>query len=69
VELSLILREEHVLRLFENRVLLRIFEMSERERERERGRNGDCRKLNTEDLRNLYYSPHVIRVIKSRRLR
>jgi hypothetical protein len=30
---------------------------------------GDWRKLHNEELHNLYYSPNIIRMIKSRRLR
>jgi hypothetical protein len=55
---SLILREEQRLRVFENRVLRRIF-----------GLKGD--KVTggwNEELHNLYTSPNVIRVIKSRRM-
>jgi hypothetical protein len=29
---------------------------------------GDCRKLHNEELHNLYSSPYIIRMIKSRRL-
>jgi hypothetical protein len=58
---SLILREEHRLKVFENRVL-RIF-----------GQKGDevtggWRKIHNEELRNLYSSPSIIRIIKSRRM-
>jgi hypothetical protein len=30
---------------------------------------GECRKLHNEELSDLYYSPNIIRVIKSRRMR
>jgi hypothetical protein len=60
---SLTLKEEHRLRGFENRVLRRIFG-PKRDAVTE-----DCRKLHNEELRNLYSSPSIIRVIKSRRLR
>jgi hypothetical protein len=59
---SLALREGHRLRVFENRVLRRIFE-SKRD-EIIRGR----RNLFNEELHNLYCSPNVIRMIKSRRM-
>jgi hypothetical protein len=53
------IREEHRLRVFENRVLRRIFRTKRDEV------TGDWRKLHTEDLHNLYSSPNIIRVIKS----
>jgi hypothetical protein len=61
--LSLILREEHSLRVFENRVLRRIFG-PKRDKV-----TGDWRKLNNEELHNLYSSPNIIRMIKSKRMR
>jgi hypothetical protein len=62
---SLTLREEHTcrLRVFENRVLRRIFG-PKREEVTE-----SWRKLHNEELRKLYSSPNIIRIIKSRRLR
>jgi hypothetical protein len=60
---SLTLREEHTLRVFENRVLRRIF--GPKRDEVTRG----WRKLHTEELHNLYSSPCIIRMIKSRRMR
>jgi hypothetical protein len=30
---------------------------------------GDCRKLHNEELHNLYFSPNIIRTLKSRRMR
>jgi hypothetical protein len=60
---SLTLREEHRLRVFENRVLRRIFGQKRDEVTRE------WRKLHKEDLHNLYSSPSIIRIIKSRRMR
>jgi hypothetical protein len=60
---SLTLREEQRLRVFENRVLRRIFG-----RKRDEAR-GDWRRLYNEELNDLYSSPNIIRVIKSRRLR
>jgi hypothetical protein len=60
---SLTLREEHRLRVFENRVLRRIFGSKRDEV------MGEWRKLHSEELRNLYSSPDIIRKIKSRRMR
>jgi hypothetical protein len=57
-ETSLILREEHRLRVFENRVLKRIFGPK-----REEMVEG-WRKLHNEVLHNLYSSPNIIRIIK-----
>jgi hypothetical protein len=62
-KLSLILREEHRLRVFENRVLRRIFGPKKDEV------TGGWRKLHNEELHNLYSSPSIIRMIKSRRKR
>jgi hypothetical protein len=59
---SLTLREEHRLRDFENRMMRRIFG-SEREVD------GSWRKLHNDELHNLYSSPSIVRVIKSRRMR
>jgi hypothetical protein len=60
---SLTLREEHRLRVFENRVLRRIFGLKRDEV------MGEWRKLRNEELRDLYPSPSIIRIIKSRRMR
>jgi hypothetical protein len=60
---SLILRKEHGLRVFENRVLRRIF--GPKSNEVTRGR----RKLYNEELHNLNSSPIIIIMIKSRRMR
>ena len=60
---SLTLREEHRLRVFENRVLRRIFGP------KRDGVTGDWKKLHNEELNDLYSSPNIVRVIKSRRLR
>jgi hypothetical protein len=57
------LREGHRLRVFENRVLRRIFG-SKRD-----GVMGGWRKLHNEELHNLYSSPRTSRMIKSRRMR
>jgi hypothetical protein len=59
----LTVREEHKLRVFENRVLRRIF------RPKRDGVTGGWRKLHNEELHNLYSSPNIIRIIKSRRMR
>jgi hypothetical protein len=59
---SLTFREEHSLRMFENRVLRRIFGPKRDEV------TGDWRKLYNEELHNLHFSPNVIRMIKSRRM-
>jgi hypothetical protein len=60
---SLTLREEHRLRVFENRVLRRIFGPKRNEV------TGECRKLHNEKLRKLYSSPYILRQINSRRMR
>jgi hypothetical protein len=56
----LILREERGLRMFENRVLRRIFGPKRDEV------TGEWRKLHSEDLSDMYCSPDIVRVIKSR---
>jgi hypothetical protein len=60
---SLTLREEHRLWVFENRVLRRIFEPKRDEV------TGEWRKLHNEELRDLYSSSSIIRIIKSRKMR
>jgi hypothetical protein len=59
----LTLREEHRLRVFENRVLRRIFGPKGDEV------TGEWRKLHNGELHNLYSSLDIIRQIKSRRMR
>jgi hypothetical protein len=59
---TLILGKEHRLRVFENRVLRRIFGPKRDEV------TGDWRKLHNEELHNLYSSPSIIKMIKSRRM-
>jgi hypothetical protein len=61
--LSLTLREEHRLRVFENRVLRRIFGPKRDEMA------GGWRKLHNEELHGLYSSPSINMVIKVRRMR
>jgi hypothetical protein len=56
------LGEEHRLRIFENRVLRRIFGPKRKE-------DGSWRKLHTDELHNLYSSSNIVRMIKSRRMR
>jgi hypothetical protein len=60
---SLTLKEEHRLRVFENKVLRRIFGPKRDEV------TVGCRKLHNEEFRDLYSSPCIIRIIKSRRIR
>jgi hypothetical protein len=58
---SLTLREEHRLRVFENRVL-RVFGP-------EKEVDGSWRKVHNDEFYRLYSSPNIVRVIKSRRMR
>jgi hypothetical protein len=59
---SLTLREENRLRVFENRVLRRIFRPKWNE-------VIGWRKLHSEELHNLYCSPSMVRMMKSWRIR
>jgi len=59
----LTLREERRLRVFENRVLRRVFGPKRDQV------TGKWRKLFNEELMDPYSSPNIIRVIKSRRMR
>jgi hypothetical protein len=61
--LSLTLKEKHRLRVFENRVPRRIFGAKRDEM------TGGWRNLHNKELRDLYSSPSIIRIIKSRRMR
>jgi len=60
---SLTLREERKLRVSENMVLRRIFGPRRDEV------TGEWRRLYNEELNDLYSSPNIMRVIKSRRMR
>ncbi|KAJ4441071.1 hypothetical protein ANN_10921 [Periplaneta americana] len=60
---TLTLRGEHMLRVFENKVLRKIFGAKRDEV------TGEWRKLHNTELHALYSSPDIIRNIKSRRLR
>ncbi|KAJ4433926.1 hypothetical protein ANN_16241 [Periplaneta americana] len=60
---TLTLKEEHRLRMFENKVLRKIFVAKRNEV------TGEWRKLHNTELHALYSSPDIIRNIKSRRLR
>jgi len=57
------LKEESRLRVFENRVLRRVFGP------RRGDVTGELKKLHNEELRNLYSIPNIVRVVKSRRMR
>jgi hypothetical protein len=56
------LRKEHRLRVFENRVLRKIFGPKREE-------DGSWRKLHNDELHSLYSSQNIVKVIKSRRMR
>jgi len=59
---SLALSEEHRPRVFENRILRRIFRPM-------RNENGEWRRFHSEEIYSLYRSPNLVRVINSKRLR
>ena len=56
-------REERRLRVFENRVLRKVFGPKRDEV------SGEWRKLHNEELNDLYSLPNIVRVVKSRRMR
>jgi hypothetical protein len=58
---SLILREEHRLRVFDNRVLRKIFGPKREE-------DASWGKLHNDEFHSLYSSPNIVRVIKTRRI-
>jgi hypothetical protein len=60
---SLTIREEPRLRVFENRVLRKVFGPKRDEV------TGEERKLHNEELSVLYSLPNIVRVVKSRRMR
>ena len=59
---SLTLREESRLRVFENRILRRIFGPK-------RDEDGEWRRLHNEELHSFYRSPNIVRMIKPERSR
>ena len=60
---SLTLRDERRLRVFENRVLRRVFGSKRDEV------TGEWRKVHNGELSDLYSLPNIVRVVKSRRMR
>jgi hypothetical protein len=62
-KLGLMLREEHGLRVFENRMLRRIFGPKRYKV------TGGWRQLDNEELHNLYHLSSIIRMFKSRKMR
>ena len=55
--------KERRLRVFENRVLRKVFGLKRDEV------TGECRKLHDEEKYDLYSLPNIVRVVKSRRMR
>jgi hypothetical protein len=60
---SLTLRKKRRLKVFENRMLRRVFGTKRDEV------TGEWRKLHNEELNDLYFLPSIVRVVKSRRMR
>jgi hypothetical protein len=60
---KIVIGEEHRLRVFESRVLRRIFGPKRDEV------TGDWRKLHNEELHSLYSPPNIIKIVNSRRIR
>jgi len=60
---SLTLKEERRLRVFENRVLRKVFGPKRDEV------TGEWKKLHNEELSDLYSLPNIVRVVKPRRMR
>ena len=56
------MRDEHRLRVFENRILRRIFGPK-------RDENGEWRRLHNEELHSLYRSPNIVKMIKCKILK